>query len=208
MKKLLITTAMTTSMVVGAPATAQVATNASTDVIAAPLQRDATAGADTGDVIIVTARRRAETLQSIPAAVSATSQETLTRAGATDLADVARLTPGLTFNAGNGGGLAAPSLRGVTNVTITTFDNNVGVFLDGVYLSAKSNLDIDLFNLSRVEVIKGPQSRPTIPAAGSRPQSEPTGSMKSRASFLCRSPNRSARWQLRPIPISVAQSIM
>lgn len=122
-------------------------------------ETEAAATTDTStNTIVVTARRREETLQSVPASVSAATQETLTRAGATDLSDVARLTPGLTFNAGNAGGLAAPSLRGVTNVTITTFDNNVGVFLDGVYLSAKSNLDIDLFNLSRVEVIKGPQS--------------------------------------------------
>jgi len=110
------------------------------------------------DGIVVTARKREESIQEIPAAVSAVSQKDLTRAGATTLDDVARLTPGLTFNSGNAGGLAAPSLRGITNITSTTFDNNVGVFLDGVYLSAKSNLDIDLFNLARVEVIKGPQS--------------------------------------------------
>lgn len=109
-------------------------------------------------IIVVTARRREESLQSIPAAVSATTQEDLSRASATSIADVARLTPGLSYNSGNAGGLGAPTLRGVTNVTPTTFDNNVGVFLDGVYLSAKSNLDIDLFNLARVEVIKGPQS--------------------------------------------------
>ncbi|MDV3456096.1 TonB-dependent receptor [Sphingomonas sp. HF-S4] len=108
--------------------------------------------------IVVTARRREETLQSIPASVVAVTQESLQRASATDLSDIARLTPGLSFNSGNAGGLGAPTLRGVTNVTTTTFDNNVGVFLDGVYLSAKSNLDIDLFNLSRTEVIKGPQS--------------------------------------------------
>jgi len=118
----------------------------------------AESGNDSDGTIVVTARKREETLQSVPAAVTAASQQTLTRAGASNLADVARLTPGLTFNAGNAGGLAAPSLRGVTNITTTTFDNNVGVFLDGVYLSAKSNLDIDLFNLARVEVIKGPQS--------------------------------------------------
>ena len=111
-----------------------------------------------GEAIVVTARRREETLQSIPAAVTAITQATLTRSSATDLADVARMTPGLSYNSGNAGGLSQPTLRGVTNVTTTTFDNNVGVFLDGVYLSAKSNLDIDLFNLSRVEVIKGPQS--------------------------------------------------
>lgn len=116
------------------------------------------ASASEGEAIVVTARRREETLQSVPAAVTAVTQETLTRSGATNLADVARLTPGLSLNSGNAGGLASPTLRGVTNITTTTFDNNVGVFLDGVYLSGKSNLDIDLFNLARVEVIKGPQS--------------------------------------------------
>lgn len=115
------------------------------------------AGTSGGD-IVVTARKREETIQSIPAAVSAVTQETLVRAGAQTLDDVVRLTPGVTFNSGNAGGLAAPAMRGITNITSTTFDNNVGVFLDGVYLSAKSNLDIDLFNLARVEVIKGPQS--------------------------------------------------
>lgn len=113
---------------------------------------------DEGDAIVVTARRRTETLQAVPAAISAVTQEALTRSGATNLSDVSRMTPGLSFNSGNAGGLAAPTLRGVTNVTTTTFDNNVGVFLDGVYLSGKSNLDIDMFNLARVEVIKGPQS--------------------------------------------------
>ncbi|GFM27480.1 TonB-dependent receptor [Novosphingobium sp. PY1] len=135
--------------------------------LAAPAmaQTAASAGASTGadnDVmggdIVVTARKREETIQSIPAAVSAVTQETLTRAGAQSLDDVARLTPGLTFNSGNAGGLAAPTMRGITNITSTTFDNNVGVFLDGVYMSSKSNLDIDLYNLARVEVIKGPQS--------------------------------------------------
>lgn len=110
------------------------------------------------DSIVVTARKRTETLQEVPAAVSAMSQETLTRSGAQGLQDIARMTPGLQFNTGNAGGLITPTLRGVTNTTTTTFDNNVGVFLDGVYLSAKSNLDIDTFNLERVEVIKGPQS--------------------------------------------------
>lgn len=121
---------------------------------AAPAMDDAAVGGD----IVVTARKREETLQSIPAAVAAVTQDALVKAGAQSLDDVVRMTPGVTFNSGNAGGLAAPAMRGITNITSTTFDNNVGVFLDGVYLSAKSNLDIDLFNLARVEVIKGPQS--------------------------------------------------
>jgi iron complex outermembrane receptor protein len=152
MRTILVTTAIASGIVLAAPAYAQALPEA------ADAQDEAGNATAARDEIIVTARKRAESLQSIPAAVSAVTQETLTRAGANDLADVARLTPGLTFNTGNAGGLAAPTLRGVTNITTTTFDNNVGVFLDGVYLSAKSNLDIDLFNLARVEVIKGPQS--------------------------------------------------
>jgi iron complex outermembrane receptor protein len=148
MKSVLLSSTMLLSALVCQPAFAQEADPVAVEV---PVAEDA------GE-ITVTARRREETLQSIPAAVVAVTRETLQRASATDLADVARLTPGLSFNSGNAGGLGAPTLRGVTNVTTTTFDNNVGVFLDGVYLSAKSNLDIDLFNLSRVEVIKGPQS--------------------------------------------------
>ncbi|WP_232491446.1 TonB-dependent receptor [Novosphingobium kaempferiae] len=129
--------------------------------IATPAFAQEAPGADeaaVGGDIVVTARKREETLQSIPAAVAAVTQDALVKAGAQSLDDVVRMTPGVTFNSGNAGGLAAPAMRGVTNITSTTFDNNVGVFLDGVYLSAKSNLDIDLFNLARVEVIKGPQS--------------------------------------------------
>ena len=51
----------------------------------------AESGADSDGTIVVTARKREETLQSVPAAVTAASQQTLTRAGASNLADVARL---------------------------------------------------------------------------------------------------------------------
>ena len=124
MRTILVTTAIASGIVLAAPAYAQALPEA------ADAQDEAGNATAARDEIIVTARKRAESLQSIPAAVSAVTQETLTRAGANDLADVARLTPGLTFNTGNAGGLAAPTLRGVTNITTTTFDNNVGVFLE------------------------------------------------------------------------------
>ena len=86
------------------------------------------------------------------------TSENILRAGVNSLADVARLTPNLTFYQGRGGNLSAPIIRGLAPQSTTTFDNNVGVFLDGVYVSAKSNLDLSLFVLDRVEVVRGPQS--------------------------------------------------
>ncbi|MEE4454018.1 TonB-dependent receptor [Novosphingobium resinovorum] len=139
-------------------AAAAVATVLAAGFAAPAMAQEAPSAESSGGDIVVTARKREETLQSIPAAVAAVTQDALVKAGAQSLDDVVRMTPGVTFNSGNAGGLAAPAMRGITNITSTTFDNNVGVFLDGVYLSAKSNLDIDLFNLARVEVIKGPQS--------------------------------------------------
>lgn len=108
--------------------------------------------------VVVTTRKREERLQNVPASVTALTSETIVRTGSTNLADLARITPGLTLYEGSSGGLSAPTLRGVANTVTTTFDNNVGIFLDGVYLSAKSNLDINFFNLERVEVIRGPQT--------------------------------------------------
>lgn len=109
--------------------------------------------------VVVTARKREETLQSVPIAVAALRTEDLQRAGATSLADVARLTPGLTFYQGNGGALTAPTIRGLAVTVTNKFDSNVGVFLDGVFLSAKANVNVvDLFALERVEIVRGPQS--------------------------------------------------
>jgi iron complex outermembrane recepter protein len=109
--------------------------------------------------VVVTARKREETLQSVPVAVAALRTEDLQRAGAASLADVARLTPGLTFYQGNAGTLTAPTIRGLSVTVTNKFDSNVGVFLDGVFLSAKANVNVvDLFALERVEIVRGPQS--------------------------------------------------
>ncbi|WP_159981993.1 MULTISPECIES: TonB-dependent siderophore receptor [unclassified Novosphingobium] len=149
---------MKTIWMAGSAVAIALATSLAMPAMAQDTATPAMADTSTGGDIVVTARKREETIQSIPAAVAAVTQDALVKAGAQSLDDVVRMTPGVTFNSGNAGGLAAPAMRGITNITSTTFDNNVGVFLDGVYLSAKSNLDIDLFNLARVEVIKGPQS--------------------------------------------------
>jgi iron complex outermembrane receptor protein len=108
--------------------------------------------------VVVTARRRSEDLQTVPLAVTALSAETLERAGAVGLADIARLTPGLSFNDVAGSLYSMPVIRGLTQVLRFTDSNRVGVFLDGVYLSNRQALNLQMLDIARVEVLKGPQS--------------------------------------------------
>lgn len=109
------------------------------------------------DEIIVTARRAAESLQEVPGAVTAISAEAIEAAGVDDLRDVARLTPGLRFDDLVAGLFATPTIRGLAISNILS-EPNVGTFLDGVYISAKSGVDLNLVDVERIEVIKGPQS--------------------------------------------------
>ena len=110
------------------------------------------------DKIVVTARKREEGLQDVPLSVSTLGSQDIERGGIDSLEDVANFTPGLTYQEFNGGGLGSPVIRGLSQTDIGSFDNNVGMFLDGVFLSAKANLDISLFDIERVEVTRGPQS--------------------------------------------------
>lgn len=133
-----------------------------TAMVAAPLfpgaalaqsaPQDGQQAATLGDVL-VTARRREETLQEIPASVTALSSETIERGGVRNIEDVARLTPGLTF-VSLGSNFALPVIRGLsTNVG----ESNVGFFIDGVYQGSRSGMDRQLSDVERIEVIKGPQ---------------------------------------------------
>lgn len=109
--------------------------------------------AATVEEVVVTARRREETLREIPASVTAISAETIERAGVRNIEDVARMTPGVTF-VSLGSNFALPVIRGLsTNVG----ESNVGFFIDGVYQGSRSGMDRLLADVERIEVIKGPQ---------------------------------------------------
>jgi iron complex outermembrane receptor protein len=108
----------------------------------------------TGD-IIVTARKREESLQEVPIAITALGAEDIRSARIERLSDVAKLTPGLNFTPLFGNQNQLPIIRGAAQ----TFGAlNVGVFLDGVFLSGKAGVDIELADLERIEVVRGPQS--------------------------------------------------
>ena len=113
-----------------------------------------TTGNDTGE-IIVTARKRSESLQAVPLSITAFTAADIKSARIESLADVAKLTPGLNYTPLFGAQNQLPIIRGAAQ---TIGELNVGVFLDGVYLTGKAAVDLELNDLERVEVIKGPQS--------------------------------------------------
>ena len=105
--------------------------------------------------IIVTARKRSENLQDVPLAITAFGSEQIKEQRIERLADVAKLTPGLNFAPLFGAQNQLPIIRGAAQ---TLGALNVGVFLDGIYLSGKASVDLELNDLERIEVVKGPQS--------------------------------------------------
>ena len=105
--------------------------------------------------IIVTARKRAESLQEVPLAITAFDSAEIKSARIESLADLGKLTPGLNYTPLFGAQNQLPIIRGAAQ---TLGQLNVGVFLDGIYLSGKAGVDLELNDLERVEVVKGPQS--------------------------------------------------
>jgi iron complex outermembrane receptor protein len=109
--------------------------------------------------IVVTARKREENLQAVPLAITAFTAEAIEKQGVTRLRDVANLTPGLVINDFGAGTLVAPIIRGLSVLTGGTFsENNVSVFIDGVYVFTTYAVDASLADIERIEIVKGPVS--------------------------------------------------
>lgn len=106
--------------------------------------------------IVVTARKRTETLQNVPIAVTAISGDLIERRGLTSVKDIAALTPGLSINS-DAAGRAFISIRGVGVTLVDTVQPGVGIFLDGIYEPNTSYLNNPLVDVERVEVLRGPQ---------------------------------------------------
>jgi iron complex outermembrane receptor protein len=117
----------------------------------------ARAGFDTHagiETIAVTAQKRSQTLQEVPAAVSAISGERLDAAGITHVQDVQTLVPNMHF--GHERGEAKITIRGVSNAQGT--DPSTAVHFDGIYQNrARAITALTLFDIQRVEVLRGPQ---------------------------------------------------
>ncbi|VXB72522.1 TonB-dependent receptor [Brevundimonas sp. G8] len=112
----------------------------------------------TVDDIIVTAQKREQSLQDVPIVVTTLSQELLDGAGVQDIKDLQILTPGMTVTSTQSEASTTVRIRGAGTVGDNPgLESSVGVVIDGVYRSRNSVGFGDLGELSRIEVLKGPQ---------------------------------------------------
>lgn len=113
--------------------------------------------------IIVTARKRAESLQEIPLSVTAFTATDIERAGIARIEDIAKLTPSLFFDQGFSAQDTRPTIRGLP---ASRGRPPIGVLIDGVDVSTEAVatsgggtlLNLRLLDVERIEVVKGPQS--------------------------------------------------
>ena len=116
-------------------------------------------GAGIIEEIVVTARKREDTLQEVPLSVTAFTTEQLEGRNFRDLQDVAQETSGLVYeNFATAGLSTAAVVRGMGQTFTTARIQNTAVFLDGVYLQRQSMINPGLMDLERVEIVKGPQN--------------------------------------------------
>ncbi|MEM8564126.1 MAG: TonB-dependent receptor [Pseudomonadota bacterium] len=114
--------------------------------------------AATLEEVVVTAQKRAESIQDIPLTVTAISNETLNEFGVDNLFKLADLVPGMVFSRAPDDGLAL-TLRGLgTPARTQSFDQSVALFLDGMFLGKGRMYSTAFFDVERIEVIKGTQS--------------------------------------------------
>ncbi len=117
-----------------------------------------TADSDTSGLqeIIVTAQKRAENVNTVPIVITALTNQDLIQAGVGTTQQLEWATPGLVF--GNTNGFAQPYIRGIgTDLIGPGQDSPVGFYLDGVYLPWTPSLLQQFGDISRIEVLKGPQ---------------------------------------------------
>ena len=124
---------------------------------AAPAEDD-TSVYDNGE-IVVTARRREESLLNVPIAVTALSGEKLEAQGAIDITDVAQSAPNVTLEVSRGtNSTLSAFIRGVGQQDpVAGFEAGVGIYLDDVYLNRPQAAVLDIYDVERIEVLRGPQ---------------------------------------------------
>ena len=144
-------------------ATPALAADTPTTAPAAEAPADQTTSVGTGqsdnDTIVVTARRRAETAQQVPLAISVVGGDHIDATGAFNVGRLQQLTPTLQFTSSNPRntsvnirGLGAP--LGLTNDGI---EQGVGIYVDDVYFARVASSTFDFLDVKQIEVLRGPQ---------------------------------------------------
>ncbi|MBP2278248.1 MULTISPECIES: TonB-dependent receptor [Sphingomonas] len=148
--RLLLSASVALAAIAAVPAMAQTAPT--------PTTAEPEAVAESSD-IVVTARRRAETLLNVPIAVTAFSADRLEKTGVVDLADIQNVTPNTTLKDARGtNSTLAAFIRGVGQQDpVPGFEAGIGIYLDDVYLNRPQAAVLDVYEVDRIEVLRGPQ---------------------------------------------------
>jgi len=110
--------------------------------------------------IVVTARKVEENVQDVPIAITAFSGDTFENAGLTEFSDISQLTPNFDIRANPvaGSQFAVSTIRGQTNAFFTlNIDQAIAISVNGAPITRGTSLFSNLFDVERVEVLKGPQ---------------------------------------------------
>ena len=116
-------------------------------------------GAGSDDVIIVTARRRAESSQDIPLSITVIDAAQIDATGSFNVGRLQQLTPTLNFYSSNPRN-SSVNIRGIGvpfGLTNDGFDQGVGIYVDDVYYSRIASATFDFLDVSQIEVLRGPQ---------------------------------------------------
>ena len=137
--------------------------------------------------IVVTARRREESLQDTPISITAFTGASLDQRQINSLSAIGPFTPNLMFDTGatfsGANSSASVFIRGIGQVDFTlTTEPGVGIYLDGVYMSQTIGSVLDLVDIERIEVLRGPQGtlfgRNTIGGAISVTSTKPANELQ------------------------------
>lgn len=117
------------------------------------------------DEIVVTAQKREESLQEITLAVSAISADKIESLNIEGAQDISGLAPNVTIVGGTTSlGASVISIRGIPSPATETFglDTANGFYIDGVYIARSAATGLDVLDVERVEILRGPKARSLV----------------------------------------------
>ncbi len=136
--------------------------------------------------VIVTSQKRVQSLQDVPISVNVLSAEKLENTGINDLENLSSYVPNFSIN--QTGISTTISIRGISSGINQGFEQSVGMYVDGIYLGRAQLARAPLFDMERVEVLRGPQSilfgKNSIAGAVSMSTAKPTEEFEGSVSVL------------------------
>ena len=154
--KLRTALAATTALICLSATASAFAQTAAPDTSATPKNGSAS---DDSTVVVVTATKRATKLQDTPIAISAFSQAQLSQNHVRDVTDLAAFVPSVAFTRQGDQAAIMVTMRGIGNDSAFTevADPEVAIYVDGVYSARAQGASVLMYDMNRVEVLRGPQ---------------------------------------------------